>query len=186
METALLSPLIAAQGGDKRCMKDLLDRFEPLIKSTAWKYTRATAYADIEDSVSIFKLAFIEIVNAMNLEKMRGTSDGELVAYLQTAMKNALCRQLRNDRQEVARTDFSDLSESDMADVDFKTCTRDEYPALLDYEVKSALTAREYSVVNLLVHQDLQVNQVAETLHISRQAVTNIRHRAYDKLKYLS
>ena len=63
-----------AQKGSEEAKLELVERFQPTIRANAWKLNR-------EDGKEEMTLAFLEILESMNLEKLRSREDGVIVSY---------------------------------------------------------------------------------------------------------
>ena len=71
--------------GTQRCY---LKRYgKPTIRANAWKLNR-------EDGKEEMTLAFLEILESMNLEKLRSREDGVIVSYFKNALRHAYCHKV--------------------------------------------------------------------------------------------
>ena len=75
-----------AQKGSEEAKLELVERFQPTIRANAWKLNR-------EDGKEEMTLAFLEILESMNLEKLRSREDGVIVAYFKNALRHAYCHE---------------------------------------------------------------------------------------------
>ena len=73
-----------AQKGSEEAKLELVERFQPTIRANAWKLNR-------EDGKEEMTLAFLEILESMNLEKLRSREDGVIVAYFKNALRHGTC-----------------------------------------------------------------------------------------------
>ena len=76
-----------AQKGSEEAKLELVERFQPTIRANAWKLNR-------EDGKEEMTLAFLEILESMNLEKLRSREDGVIVAYFKNALRHAYCHKV--------------------------------------------------------------------------------------------
>ncbi|MEG1926915.1 MAG: sigma factor-like helix-turn-helix DNA-binding protein, partial [Ruthenibacterium sp.] len=76
-----------------------------------------------------------------------------------------------------------DLSDFEKNRCEVRSSANDTYDTLLMEDLKKVLNEREQSVVCLLYFRALTVAETASQLHISRQAVNNIKLSALCKLR---
>lgn len=76
-----------AQKGSEEAKLELVERFQPTIRANAWKLNR-------EDGKEEMTLAFLEILESMNLEKLRSREDGVIVSYFKNALRHAYCHKV--------------------------------------------------------------------------------------------
>lgn len=81
-----------AQKGSEEAKLELVERFQPTIRANAWKLNR-------EDGKEEMTLAFLEILESMNLEKLRSREDGVIVAYFKKRLASCLLSQGRREHQ---------------------------------------------------------------------------------------
>ena len=83
----LFETLREAQKGSEEAKLELVERFQPTIRANAWKLNR-------EDGKEEMTLAYLEILESMNLEKLRSREDGVIVAYFKNALRHAYCHKV--------------------------------------------------------------------------------------------
>ena len=76
-----------AQKGSEEAKLELVERFQPTIRANARKLNR-------EDGKEEMTLAFLEILESMNLEKLRSREDGVIVSYFKNALRHAYCHKV--------------------------------------------------------------------------------------------
>ena len=77
----LVEQIVRAQQGSSEDMEALVEKFGPLLK----KYSRKLFW---EDALSDMTLAFIELIYALPVGRLRSTEDGALVKYIATSVHN--------------------------------------------------------------------------------------------------
>ena len=97
----LMEQIVRAQQGCSEEMEALIEKFEPILK----KYSRKLFWEDAHNDMT---LAFIELVYALPLDKLRNTEDGALVNYIAASVRNtynAFLKQYFSRPQAVASLD---------------------------------------------------------------------------------
>ncbi|MDD6266249.1 MAG: sigma factor-like helix-turn-helix DNA-binding protein [Clostridia bacterium] len=167
-----------AKTGNEEAMMEILDICNPMIR----KYTRLLNYD--EDCKSELVLKVISLVKEeINLDKMENLSDGVMINYLSTALRNQYiaisvgrCR-IRDNEIAYDQDSFGEMLEGNP-----QTETGMEDSILFE-TIKTTLTEREKLCVQRIVLEGWTAEALASALGITKQAVNQCKKRALEKLK---
>lgn len=167
-----------AKTGSEEAMMEILDICNPIVK----KYTRLLNYD--EDCKSELVLKVISLVKEeINLDKMENLSDGVMINYFSTALRNQYiaisvgrCR-IRDNEIAYDQDSFGEMLEGNP-----QTETGMEDSILFE-TMKTTLTEREKLCVQRIVLEGWTAESLAATLGISKQAVNQCKKRALEKLR---
>lgn len=153
----------------------LLEMFDRLLK----KYARLLG---TEDAYEELRLFFFELLNRLKLKNLCGNSDGYAVSYISKSVKNqyiALSR-ARNSRKEDT---FSDMSEEQMVYVEQIAATDGRVDISSYFPSENRLSVREKAILQLFFVDEYSIEEIAQQLSISRQAVNQAKNRALNKIR---
>lgn len=168
MKATLKELLAKAHGHDQEAMAHLLDQFKPLLE----KYARYLSYDDADSDLTIF---FIEMVYELNLSKLSGYGEGQIVSFVQRSVKNKATDLYRKERAH--------LREGRLPE-DFEL--EDSYPyhaTIYFNDMLHHLTAGQQRILRCKFQFLLSDSEIGELLHISRQAVHRTLLRALNQLR---
>lgn len=183
MGRTIYENIVKAQSGDKDCMYALVRQFIPLINGAARRLIRAIPNYEWEDAVSDFQLIFIKTVKSINLNKLRGTSDAEMVTYLRIAIKNSFIRKIKSAYRRLQEISVDDLSEVEINVVELKNSTRDDYTGLTLEDMRKALSPEEFFVLDGYAIKNQSIAFLAVATGKSRQAINRTKLKAIQKLR---
>ena len=168
-----------AKENDENAMLDIIEKFQPVIN----KYFIKSCYN--KDVKSALELKLIELIKCeINLDNMRELNEGSLVNYIAASLyhqyiaissgKNSVKLKL-----EILCEDniLIDLNES----VDFYDSNIDD--RILFESLRGLLTEREFDCVYYIVFEGYTAAELAEYLHISKQACNQCKRRALEKIR---
>ena len=161
----LFETVLEAQKGSEKAKLELVERFQPTIRRNAWKLNR-------EDGKEEMTLAFLEILESMNLEKLRSREDGVIVAYFKNALHHAFSIDNTEEQER----------EAVLAQDGWNTAGKDRYFFTL-FEGCSELTEKEKKVLTLIYYAGYSATEVAAAWGTSKQNVNQIKRRGLGKLK---
>lgn len=171
-----------AQKGSEEAKLELVERFQPTIRANAWKLNR-------EDGKEEMTLAFLEILESMNLEKLRSREDGVIVAYFKNALRHAYCHKVEESIKQPSVAFSIDNTEEQereavLAQDGWNTAGKDRYFFTL-FEGCSELTEKEKEVLTLIYYAGYSATEIAAAWGTSKQNVNQIKRRGLGKLKKL-
>lgn len=170
MCNSLYETISEIQNGDNEKIIDVINEFELTIK----KFSIKLHYEEAETDLII---AFIEMIRSINLNKFDSDNKGAIVNYIYNTMKNKhvdLFRkhvQRRKEEVEINLDIIADTEEFNMESGIFME------------NLLSNLTNRERIIVKEKYIKDHSDIEIAEKLHITRQAVNKARNKALGKLR---
>ena len=153
----------------------LLEMFDRLLK----KYARLLG---TEDAYEELRLFFFELLDRLKRKNLCGNSDGYAVSYISKSVKNqyiALSR-ARNSRKEDT---FSDMSEEQMVYVEQIAATDGRVDISSYFPSENRLSEREKAILQLFFVDEYSIEEIAQQLSISRQAVNQAKNRALNKIR---
>lgn len=172
MEKLLILKIENYQKGDSDCGLQIISQFKPLL----FKYSRYLRYEDAFFDLQEILLRTIKTINTDNFE-----NDFCVIKYIQKAVYN---QYIQISKHNVNFTsNFSDLSDESLYMIEAENSYEDDYQNTVLNDIKSLLTDKEYKVIYNIYYQDYSVQEIAEKLSVSRQAVNKIKISALKKLK---
>lgn len=153
----------------------LLEMFDKLLK----KYARLLG---TEDAYEELRLFFFELLDKLKSKELCSDSDGYAVNYISKSVKNqyiALSK-ARNSRREDT---FSDMSEEQMIYVEQIAATDDRVDISLYFPLGNKLSEREKVILQQIFVDEYSIEEIAQQLNISRQAVNQAKNRALNKIR---
>ena len=173
--TAMLFETVQeAQKGSEEAKLELVERFQPTIRANARKLNR-------EDGKEEMTLAFLEILESMNLEKLRSREDGVIVAYFKNALRHAYCHKVEESIKQPSVAFSIDNTEEQereavLAQDGWNTAGKDRYFFTL-FEGCSELTEKEKEVLTLIYYAGYSATEIAAAWGTSKQNVNQIKRR---------
>ena len=153
----------------------LLEMFDKLLK----KYARLLG---TEDAYEELRLFFFELLDKLKSKELCSDSDGYAVNYISKSVKNqyiALSK-ARNSRREDT---FSEMSEEQMVYVEQIAATDDRVDISSYFPSGNELSEREIIILQQFFVDDYSIEEIAQQLNISRQAVNQAKNRALNKIR---
>lgn len=170
----MITSLIDSLPDDEAALQ-LLEMFDKLLK----KYARLLG---TEDAYEELRLFFFELLDRLKCKNLCGNSDGYAVSYISKSVKNqyiALSK-ARNSRKEDT---FSDMSEEQMVYVEQIAATDDRVDISSCFPSGNKLSEREKLILQQFFVDDYSIEEIAQRLNISRQAVNQAKKRALNKIR---
>lgn len=172
----LLEEVERAKSGNNESMMNLIHRFFPLIK----KYGRKLGYEDATEDVIV---DFLEFISKWNLNSFCQSSDGAVVKYIVQSLYHIYVARLKNHIEGGhASVSLEELSPTQMNILSLKTATWDEQ-SLSTIIPDGVLTPREFFILSEIYERGTPVTALAQSLHVSRQNINQIKKKAESKLK---
>ena len=160
---------------DDAAALQLLGMFDKLLR----KYARLLG---TEDAYEELRLFFFELLDKLKSKELCSDSDGYAVNYISKSVKNqyiALSK-ARNSRREDT---FSDMSEEQMIYVEQIAATDDRVDISLSFALGNKLSEREKVILQQIFVDEYSIEEIAQQLNISRQAVNQAKNRALNKIR---
>ena len=173
----LLEQIVRAQEGSSEDLEALVEKFGPLLR----KYSRKLFW---EDALSDLTVAFLELIYALPVYRLRCTEDGALINYIAKSVYHTYVT-LLNDYfsrpQEVASLD--DATEAQKLET-IAYVDKRETSAFLDLlDLCPALTERERTVLTLIFFWGYTSAEVAKHFSTSKQNINQTKLRALGKMR---
>lgn len=168
--------IVQSQTGDSGATLTLINKFDPLLRKYAWKLCYDDAYSDL-----LFD--FLELLHHIRLDRMRDPSEGFLVSYICTSIRNSYIKRLIALKRLRNFIPYSAFSGSELYDVEAASATVDPYFNLEMTGIDQLLTESELSIVKMIYLLGYTVTETAGIYGISRQAVNQTKKRALQKLE---
>lgn len=168
MTNYIYEKVIKAKGGDKYCLEEIIQIFDPLIS----KYSRLL---DGEDTKQDLSLHLIIVINKIPIKNNCFKKDKFIVGYIAKSIKNEYIRlsKLKNKK---------DSNETEInLDIEIEYKKFDSDFELID--LLNILNERQSTIMKLIYIDNLSVSEVANHMEISRQAVNQVKNRALNKIR---
>lgn len=160
---------------DESATLQLLEMFDKLLK----KYARLLG---TEDAYEELRLFFFELLEKLKSKELCSESDGYAVNYISKSVKNQYIA--LSKAQNVRREDtFSDISEEQMVYVEQIAATDDRIDITSYFPSEDKLTEREKTILQGFFVYEFSIEEIAQKLNISRQAVNQAKNRALSKIR---
>lgn len=168
MDNSILEKVVDYREGNNEALLDIIEIFNPLIN----KYSRLL---DGEDTKQDLAIHLISVLNKVKLHNKDLCKDKVMVAYIAKSIRNEYIRLSKKNRKIILNESELNL-DIEIAYEGFES----EFEMLDTFKV---LTEKESYIMKLLYVYYLSVNEVADFMKISRQAVNQSKNRALKKLK---
>lgn len=169
--------ICAAKNDNQLAMLEIIDMFKPAIQ----KYTRLMKYS--EDAHSDIVLTLIELIHAIDLDKLTCQNDYALINYISKTLYHKYIYISRLNRalsQVETQYDSEQEIERTMYDPSGSHFTSDV--AILDL-LNRELTQRESYCILEIVLRGRLATEVAAELGVTKQAINQCKKRSLEKLK---
>ncbi|MCB8818091.1 RNA polymerase sigma factor [Desulfosporosinus shakirovi] len=167
--------IVQLQTGDNGATLTLVKKFDPLLQ----KY----AYRLYDDAYNDLLSDLIELLNKIRLDCIRGTSEGIIVSYICTSIRNSYIKRLIELKKLHNFVPYSALSDSELYYVEAALATSDPYFKVELTGIESVLTESELSIVKMIYLLGYTVTETTFIYRISRQAVNQTKKRALKRLE---
>lgn len=170
MDSSLYETIKAIQSGDCEKIADVINIFRPTIN----KFSRKLKYEEAETDLII---AFIEMLKAMNLKKFDSNNEGAIVNYIYSTMKNKhvdLFRRYVKRQKEEFEINLDIIVNIEKYSIESGAFIEDLLNRLP--EMQKMILKEKY----IKDHTDIEI---AEKLHITRQAVNKSKNRGLKTLR---
>lgn len=165
----LIEKIVSAQQNNESAKLDLVQTFDPLLR----KYARLLQGG--EDSYQELVLFFLDLLNKINLKKLRDHNDATIVRYIATSTRNHYIRLSQKGRSlSDHEVELSDTMQFTAAEDAFGESTA----GILD-----CLSEFERLVVVSVILEGYSAAEIAKRKHCSRQHINQVKQRALAKLK---
>lgn len=155
---------------DKNTMLFILNQFDPLLNKYAYKLGYEYAKSDL----TVFFIETLYVIKKIGLK-----NEGQAINYLIKSLKNQYIKLSKNNSQLINHElpvnilydiPSNDFNESLEASIIIKNCMK-------------KLTPLQYDIINELYLKDTPAVEVAKKHSCSKQAITNIKKRALQKMQ---
>jgi len=152
-------------------MLEIIKKFRPLINK---KYREA--YYD-EDIKSELTLKLIRIIKDIRIDNMREINEFVLLRYIEKSIHNHYIHVLKKNRANKTTEIFGEFEEA------FSFSKSGVSDAIFFQFLQAILTNREFECVYYNVFMGYTAEEIAEYLHISKQACNQNKLRAFKKIR---
>lgn len=160
---------------DESATLQLLELFDKLLK----KYARLLG---TEDAYEDLRLFFLELLEKLKSKELCSESDGYTVNYISKSVKNQYIALSKAQKLRRENT-FSDISEEQMVYVEQIAATDDRIDISSYFPSANKLFEREKTILQDFFVNEFSIEEIAQKLNISRQAVNQGKNRALDKIR---
>ena len=169
-----LSQLIKKAQKETKNMEELINKFSPLIRHFASRLPY-----DRQDATQDMVLSFLQIIHAIQLDELYEQNDLVLLAYLKKAMSNHYINLLG----KYSKTSNQLLS---LEDQDIQIAIENDFEMEMEIRrLTEHLSEIQRQVISLKYWYGYSEVDIAQMLHITRQAVNRTKNRAINELRKL-
>lgn len=170
----LYNDIEKAKEYDEQTVLKLIKQFEPLIKHYAYMLND-------EDSFYELQIAFLEIIYRFPTEKIK--NEAILISYIKKSIYHKYINLSVKQKQYSKTILLEDISLKEQYYINGKSNIEDQYIELLEKDLLSILTVKECEILKKIYIFQFSVTEVSKLLGITRQAVSQMKKRALEKLK---
>lgn len=160
---------------DDAAALQLLELFDKLLK----KYARLLG---TEDAYEDLRLFFFELLDKLKDKRVCNDNDGYVVSYISKSIKNQYIA-LSKGKRAIKSTVFSDVSDEQMIYIEQIAAIEDVVNITDYFPVKNKLSPREETILQQFFVGEYSIEEIAQQLGISRQAVNQAKNRALNKIR---
>lgn len=166
--------VLKCKNGDESSKVELIEKFRPLIDS----YNRKFLGEDIE---SVLVISILNTTNKIDLEKFDRANQGALFNYYAFTIKNAYIDYVR--RESLKQKNVKIVYDEDLVNF-VSEDMHVEIENFLSFEslIKNLTDIQKYVIREIFVNGKSEV-EIAKEENITKQAVSGIKKRAFDKIK---
>lgn len=176
MDSKTLKQTIKEAQNSSDTMSKLIQQFSPLIRKCARILSHNLQ--DLEDAEQEFRITFITTIRHCPIEHFPENTDYPILAYIDHSMKNRLMRLLK--QRAIPSTEVS------LEDMPTDICDQSPMKPEISIEISDLLkmltTIQRYTII-AHYYYGYSDQEIAQKLHISRQAVHKNRINALKNLK---
>lgn len=156
---------------------ELVDLFNPLIKKYAYLLSDEDAYNDL-------RLEFIEIIIKIDLNRIKNTQNGSLIAYLEKSFRNEYIKKARRLLSYQCKNYMvGEMPEKEAVKPQTQLSSTDYYRELDYLFLDKYLTRLEFETIILIFYYGYSVLEISKIKKVSRQAVNQLKNKAIFKLR---
>lgn len=177
----LVEKISEVQIYNKTCTLELIEQFKPLLKKYAYILNYEDAYYDLQAFL-------IELLNKINLSRLRSTDEQYIITYIAKSLYNCyiLLSKKNNDNKKnisISALEYKDDDSAYAFTQDELFTVTDDYP-IIEYEfLQKTLTKRESEVIFLFCFKQLSMKDIAKHYHVSIPAISQAKNKALNKLR---
>ena len=167
----MLSSQVYSALENSQVMLDLIKKFDPLLK----KYGRKL---EMEDGYEEMQLEFIELIHKINAKPHLNLSEGAMVNYIVSSIKNSFYKLLREKKKQLQPSiSFDELTDKSK----YQLISKNEMPPYII--LSRTLNRKEILILRLCFEYGYSSAEIARHLHVTRQNINQIKKRALRKIK---
>lgn len=167
---SLIDIIIKAQKGDEHSMIDIITLFDPKIN----KCSRQLNYSEARTDMII---SLVEIIKSVDFYSLKNRGDGTIIKYISNALErkkiDLFYKYVKGEKQE-KELNLDIMGESFQGNIEDK---------LLIYKMFKLLSHEQKEILKRKYYYGFSEQEIAEQLHISRQAVNQAKNRAFKRLR---
>lgn len=176
MEPSLYTCIQKIKHGDQEQMLFLLDTFEPLLK----KYARLLRSEDAFEELQCFLLSF---AREMPLEKLTAPTNGVIISYISKAVYHQYIAISKGRKKQPRTVYIEEQKDYDLLQYDAAFGESDTYSGLVLHDMRQILTKEEYHVVYEHYFRQRSIQDIADSVGKTRQAINQCKNSALKKLR---
>lgn len=166
-----------AQLGDENSKLNIINRFYPLIK----KYSNKLYDDDYE---SFFIISLLSAIGKFKKD-CNNTDDGQIVSYFNKVIKNTYIDEVKKRKRCIdSICQLNDGQINDIVDTNANYTNEVEFEIYL-YQIVENLTKQERDIIIAIFLHNKSEKSLALEYSISKQAVSNAKKKAKEKLKHI-
>lgn len=155
---------------DKDATLQILNQFDPLLNKYAYKL----GYEHAKSDLTVFFIEILQVLKRIKLE-----NDGQAINYLVKSIKNQYIKLSKNNNKITTHELPLDFS-YDIPSNDFYESL--EANIIIEHCMKK-LSPLQYDIIKELYLNCTPAVELAKKHHCSKQAITNIKKRALQKMQ---
>lgn len=168
MNNEIFIKIMNYRNGDNDCLLDIIEIFNPLIS----KYSKLLEGEDTKQDLIIY---LINITNKIPVDNNSFFDNRAIFSYIAKSIRNEYIKlSKKKDKKTINEIELN---------VDIEIGYEDFESEIELLDLFKILTEREAYIIKLIYIYYLSVNEIADFMKISRQAVNQAKNRALRKIK---
>lgn len=176
MTRSLSSQILMFRQGDCDKGLELIEQFSPLHK-------RFARLLGSEDAFNDLQLDFLIILKNIPDAILGKASDGEIVNYLKTSVKNAYILLSKKAKANVPLLYYEDVINKDQLAYNEGSFEVSGYDGLFMEDLRQILSPKEFAIIIKHYFYDFTIAEIAAQQHVTRQTINQVKLSALKKLK---
>lgn len=175
-DNLLVSLIDETKTDNGQAILELIKLFTPIILKYSNKLKYDDAKLDIQSD-------FISIIIKLKNNHLDNESDKYILSYIKKSMYHSYIKYSKINNSHSKEIPLTSFGNDTQYIVDNNLYTYNDYSCVLLNEIKEHLTKKEFLVIKYIFFDGHCINDIAQTLGVSRQNINQTKNRALKKIR---